>query len=225
MPKFIDHDYNQMKLLPVSFDRQILPGTFEHTLHHLIDNELDLSIFDHRFNNDDGGRPAFSPAILLKIVLLAYSRGITSSRKIEALCRENVLFMAISADSHPHFTTIAEFISSSYEEIAKLFQQVLLICGQMGLIEKQMFAIDGCKMPSNASKEWSGSKADLQRKADKIDRAVRYMMRKHRDEDHSAGNDIEIRKREEQQLEKLRKTSDKIKRFLADNDDRKGRYT
>ena len=222
MPKFIDHDYNQMKLLPVSFDRQILPGTFEHCLHHLIDNELDLSIFDHRYNNDDGGRPAFSPAILLKIVLLAYSRGMTSSRKIEALCRENVLFMAISADSHPHFTTIADFISSSHEEIAKLFQQVLLICSQLGLIGGEMFAVDGCKMPSNASKQWSGSKADLKRKADKIDRAVRFLLCKHRDEDRNAGNDHLIRQREEQQLEKLRCTSNKIKRFLAENDERKG---
>ncbi len=93
MAKFTDYDYRQTKLLPVSFERQILPGTFEFTLHHLIDHELDLSIFDKRYRNDDGGRPAFDPAILLKVVLLAYSRGITSSRKIEALCRENVLFM------------------------------------------------------------------------------------------------------------------------------------
>ena len=158
MPKFIDYDYNQTVMLPISFDRQILPNSFEHSLNYLIDNELDLSIFDHRFNNDDGGRPAYDPALLLKIVLLAYSKGITSSRKIEALCRENVIFMAISADSRPHFTTIADFISSSHQEIAQLFQQVLMTCDSLGLIGKEMFAIDGCKMPSNASKEWSGTK-------------------------------------------------------------------
>ena len=48
---------------------------------------------------------------MLKIVLLAYSRGVVSSRAIERLCRENVLFMAISGDSVPHFTTIAAFVS------------------------------------------------------------------------------------------------------------------
>jgi transposase len=78
--------------------------------------------------------PCQRPAILLKIFLLAYSRGFTSSRKIEALCRENVIFMAISADSRPHFTTIADFISRCHGEIAKLFQQVLLICDDLGLI-------------------------------------------------------------------------------------------
>jgi transposase len=45
---------------------------------------------------------------MLKIVLLAYSRGVVSSRAIERLCRENVLFMAISGDSAPQFTTIAK---------------------------------------------------------------------------------------------------------------------
>ncbi len=54
-----------------------------------------------RYVNDETGAPAYDPAVMLKIVLLAYSRGIISSRAIERLCRENVLFMAISGDSAP----------------------------------------------------------------------------------------------------------------------------
>ena len=223
MPKFIEYDYNQMVMLPISFDRQILPGSFEHSLNYLVDKELDLSIFHHRFNNDDNGRPAYDPALLLKIVLLAYSKGITSSRKIEALCRENIIFMAISADSRPHFTTIADFISSSHKEIAQLFQQVLMTCDSLGLIGKEMFAIDGCKMPSNASKEWSGTKEELQKKSDKIDRAVNYMLNKHRQEDQGGQRDESMVKREEKQIETLRRASGKIKRFLSENEDRTGR--
>lgn len=102
MPKFKDYDYNKTVMIPVSFDQQILPGPFEHSINYLVDHGLDLTIFHHRFKNDDNGRPAYDPAILLKIVLLAYSRGTTSRRKIEALCRENVVFMAIAADSRPH---------------------------------------------------------------------------------------------------------------------------
>jgi transposase len=210
-------------MLMVSFDRQILPGTFEYALNFIVDNKLDLSIFNHKYKNDDGGRPAYDPALLLKIVLLAYSRGETSSRKIEALCRENVLFMAMASDMQPHYTTIADFISSSPEEIGKLFSQVLLICDDMGLIGKEMFAIDGCKLPSNASKEWSGTKANLKKKNKKIDRAVRYMLSKHRDEDLKGENDISIRQREEKQIETLLSASDKIDRFLKNNDERLGR--
>lgn len=81
-----------LKLLPVDFDKQVQPGSFEHALCYLIDHEIDLTAFHARYKNDFEGAPAYDPAVLLKIILLAYSRGIVSSRRIEAACRENVLF-------------------------------------------------------------------------------------------------------------------------------------
>ena len=87
MARYKHYDYGQTKLLPISYERQILPGTFEHTLSYLIDNKIDLSVFDGRYNNDATGAPAYDPALLLKIVLFAYSKGITSSRVIAQLCR------------------------------------------------------------------------------------------------------------------------------------------
>ena len=78
MARYKDYNYDQLKLLPISFSRQILPGTFEHSLDHIVSHELNLSVFDARYHNDETGAPAYDPAILLKIVLYAYSRGITS---------------------------------------------------------------------------------------------------------------------------------------------------
>ncbi len=95
------------KFIPVVLDAQLMPGSFEYALDYLIDHELDWSRFDTRYKNDDNGAPAYAPAVMLKIVLLAYSRGMISSRAIERACRENVLFMAISGDSAPQFTTIS----------------------------------------------------------------------------------------------------------------------
>ncbi len=222
MPRFKDTNPDQTVLVPVSFDRQILPGTFEHTLNYLVDHKFDFNIFYHKYRNEEGGRPAYDPALLFKIVVLAYSRGVTGSRRIEALCRENVLFMALSADSRPHFTTIADFISGSFDEIAQLFHQVLMICDEMNLIGKEMFAIDGCKLPSNASKEWSGTHGALRKKSRKIEKAVQHMLSKHREEDQKGENDDSIRHREEKQIETLLKASAKIERFLATNDKRVG---
>jgi transposase len=89
-----------LKLLPVDFDKQLQPGSFEHALCYLIiDHEVDLTGFRARYRNAVQGAPAYDPAVLLKIILLADSRGIVSSRRIEAACRENVLFMAVSGDS------------------------------------------------------------------------------------------------------------------------------
>ena len=125
MARYKPYFYNRPKFIPIRFSKQILPGTFEYTLNYLIDNELDLSIFDERFKNDETGAPAYDPKILLKIILYAYSRGIISSRRIARACRENVVFMALSADTRPHFTTIANFISTMDKEVVKLFLEVL----------------------------------------------------------------------------------------------------
>ena len=222
MARYKGYNYDQAKFLPISFSRQILPGTFEYTLSHIVDHELNLSAFDARFNNDETGAPAYAPAILLKIVLYACARGITSSREIEQCCRENVIFMALSADSQPHFTTIANFISSMREEIEPLFLEVLLICDEMDLIGKEMFAIDGCKLPSNASREWSGAKAELANKVGKMQGAIRYIMRKHREEDER-GQPSEHRNKEAQQADTLRSQVKKIKAWLKDHDDKPGK--
>jgi transposase len=131
MPRYKEYSYEQTKMIPISYERQILPGSFEYALDHIIEHEIDLSIFKERYHNDVTGAPAFNPAILLKIILYAYSRGILSSRKIASCCEENVIFMALSADTRPHFTTIADFISSMGKEITVLFNEVLLICDEM----------------------------------------------------------------------------------------------
>ena len=221
MAKYKHYDYSQGKFIPISFDKQILPGTFEHTLHYLIDNEIDLSVFDLRYKNDETGAPAYDPKVLLKIVLYAYSKGITSSRKIADCCNENVVFMALSADTRPHFTTIADFISSQDQETVKLFLEVLLICDEMGLIGKEMFAVDGCKLPSNASREWSGTRKELSHKKEKMEKAIQQIMTKHREMDKTEADKTVIEK-EEQYAATLREKVKKIKNWLKDNDDKPG---
>ena len=168
MPKFIPYSPTQGILTPVHLSHQIQAGTFEYTLCHLVDNELNLSILDSRFKNDKTGAPAYAPKILLKIVLFAYSRGIISSRKIARACHENMVFAALSANTKPHFTTIANFVSSMDKATIVLFRNILLVCDQKGLIGREMFAVDGCKISSNASKEWSGTKSELKKKAVKM---------------------------------------------------------
>ena len=223
MARYKHYDYRQTKMLPVSYERQILPGTFEHTLSYLIDEKIDLSVFESRYNNDATGAPAYDPAILLKIVLFAYSKGIIHSRKIEALCRENVVFMALSADTQPHFTTIADFVSSSSAEIARIFCDVLLVCDEAGLIGQEMFAIDGLKLPSSASKEWSGTKEELTQKAQKIQRMMQQVLQRHRDRDAGDGQGESIDATQARKLEKLQAAVAKIEGFLAANNEKLGR--
>jgi len=113
--------YKQIDTSPrftaVDLERQLHPGTFEHALNYLVDHQLDLSRFDARYKNDFTGASAYPPAMLLKVVPFAYSRGIVRSRDIERACREQVTFIALSGDSAPHFTTFADFVSTLGDQI------------------------------------------------------------------------------------------------------------
>jgi transposase len=220
--RYKSYSYAQGKFIPVHFEKQILPGTFEYSLNHLVDHELDLSIFDDRYRNEETGATAYDPRILLKIILFAYSRGIVSSRRIAQACEENIIFMALSCDTKPHFTTIADFVSTMDKEITRLFREVLLVCDDMGLIGKEMFAIDGCKLPSNASKEWSGTKADFEKKAAKMEQAIENILRKHREEDQNK-TESKVKESEEKFVETLGKRVSKIREWLNHNNDKPGK--
>jgi transposase len=213
---------DQGKFIPVCFDLQIQPGTFEYTLDYLIDNKVDLSVFNKVYRNDETGAPAYNPAVLLKIVLLAYSRGIFTSRDIAGLCEQNVIFMAISGDTRPHFTTIAYFISSMEDQIKSVFADVLMYCDEVGLIGKNMFAIDGCKLSSNASKEWSGTHESFEKKLKKMRNAIGYILRKHRDADYKESI-TDQRQREERYINKLNTQIEKVEDFLKENKDKIGK--
>jgi transposase len=222
MPKFIPYDYNQSSMVVINYQVQLQPGTFEHAVHHLVDKRMDLSIFYPNYQIDAVGRPAYDPAVLLKIVLFAYSKGITSSREIEWCCHANIIFKALSCDTTPHFTTIADFVSGHSDEIANLFEQVLLICHEQGLLGNELFAIDGCKMPSNASKEWSGTFKELEQKRDKINRLVKHYLDEHQKFDKYETRDDARIKRQEQSIATLNAASDRIDQFLKSDSPRMG---
>ncbi len=223
MPKFIPYDPSQSKMVVVNYADQLQPGTFEHAIHFLIEQKLDLSIFHPSFNNDETGRPAYDPAILLKIILFAYSKGLTSSREIQWSCETNIIFKALSCDTVPHFTTIANFVSGYSKEIEILFEQVLLVCDEQGLLGKELFALDGCKMSSNAAKEWSGTFKELAQKRDKIQRQIQHHITEHKALDKNESRDDERRVRREQAIETLTKAHDKIEQFLKTASPRMGK--
>ncbi len=213
-----------LRFLAVDPAAQILAGSFEHALSLLIDQDIALEAFEAGFKNEAVGAPAYAPAVLLKIVLLAYSKGVVGSREIEALCRHKVLFNVISGDSQPHFITIAKFISSQHRAIGELFGRVLVICNREGLIGRQMFAIDGVKLPGNASKAKSGRRADFEREAAKIEARVAKMLETHRERDaQGEAADAAEAQRRARRIERLNAQAERIRHWLGEHpQDRRG---
>ena len=222
MPNYKPYDYNQSSMVVINYEDQLQPGTFEQAIHYLVGKRMDLSAFDPKYCNDKGGRAAYDPAILLKIILFAYSKGITSSREIAWCCKTNIIFKALSCDTTPHFTTIANFVSSYPKAIETLFEQVLLICHEEGLLGNELFAIDGCKMSSDAAKEWSGTFSELEQKRQKIKRQIKYCIKEHKKLDRRRSDEKERAKRLDQMINTLDKASAKIDQFLKSTDPRMG---
>jgi transposase len=223
MAKYKKYNYSQTVLLPVSLSDQLMPGTLEFAIHTLVEERMDMSRFDAKFKNDETGRFAYDPKVLLKVVLLAYSRGIIHSRKIERACKENVVFMALTCGQHPDHSTIAAFASSMQEEIKPLFRDVLLVCEEMELLGGTEFSLDGCKLPSNASKRWSGTFATLKAKKEKIERRVGYMLEEQVKADRRQGKDGSEETRRAAQIEKLKKQAARVEEFLQDNEPKPGK--
>lgn len=217
MPRYKPDEQDQLIMLPIDFSEQILPGTFEYAINDIINNHTDLSVFHHRYNNEEKGACAYNPAMLLKIILYAYSKGILSSRKIEEACKYHIIFKALSGDVIPDHSTIADFISSMGDVILSLFSDVLLLCSELDLIGGEAFALDGCKLTSNAVKEWSGTFADLEKKKKKLESTLKMLMQKHKSNDNNNLDVLDYKIT----IEKYKENIKKIKEFLQTNDKKK----
>jgi len=90
-----------MVMLPICLENQLAPGTLEFAIHYLVETRMDLSVFDEKYKNDDTGRLAYDPKILLKVVLFAYSRGQIGPCKIEQLIRQNQMSFKVRFHFHP----------------------------------------------------------------------------------------------------------------------------
>ena len=201
MAKFKPCNEDQMVMLPISLPNQLVPGTLEHTISELVDNHMDLSVFDARYNNDETGAAAIHPKILLKVILVAYSKGMLSSRQIERACQENIIFIALSYGYAPDHSTIAAFISSMQSEIQTIFSNILLVCEEMGLLGGTHFSLDGVKLSANVSKEWSGTFDELKRKRDKLQEKLQQVIAEHAQADQLPEVEVERQKKRQRRFQ------------------------
>ena len=223
MAKHQHYDYSQAVIAPIFLDDQLVPGTLEYAIHYIVEERLNMSIFDKRYNNDSTGRKSIDPKLLMKIVLYGYSRGMISSRSLEWACQKITTFMALSCNRIPDHSTIAAFVSSINEEIEDLFTMVLMICHEEGLLGGTHFSVDGLKLSSNASKEWSGTFEDLKKKRDALRRKVKQIVSEHKATDKKERSKLATDKeRLEKRIKKLSQQADRIEEFLADNEPKIG---
>ncbi|MCP4295750.1 MAG: hypothetical protein GY786_09105 [Proteobacteria bacterium] len=100
--------------------------------------------------------------------------------------------------------------------------RLLLICHQQGLLGNEMFAIDGCKISSDAAKEWSGTIKELQKKREKLKGLSRHHLKENRKLDEQENHDEERMRRTQQTIETLDKAFDKVDKFPKTSEPKAG---
>jgi len=144
-------DPKQKWLLPPEITEFIPEGHASHFVRDLVVEQLDLSSILVTYE-EDRGFPPFHPAMMVALLLYAYTQGVFSSRRIAKACIERMDFAAVTGFQKPDFRTISVFRRRHLTALAGLFQQVLVLCRRAGLVTLGHVALDGTKVKANASK-------------------------------------------------------------------------
>jgi transposase len=115
-------------------------------------DRLDTSAVHAVRRTGGAGARGYDPQMLVTLLIWAYASGVTSSRRIEELCRTDVAFRVICAQDVPDHVTIARFRAAFPDLAQELFTQVLMLCARLGMGAVGTVALDGTKIAANASK-------------------------------------------------------------------------
>ena len=161
---YLPVDRDQPFLLPPDM-REWLPAG--HAVWLVIEavGRLDTSAFHARRRTGGAGAAGYDPDMMVTLLVWAYANGITSSRRIERLCQQDVAFRVICAGRAPDHVTVARFRQQFAETAASLFAQVLALCARLGMGRVGVVALDGTKIAASASKDANRTEEGLRKLA------------------------------------------------------------
>jgi transposase len=213
--RFRTCDLEQVFLLPPSL-QDWLPE--DHLARFIADvtDQLDLSEILAVYARKDGrGMAAYHPAMMVRMLLYGYCRGVVSSRKIERATHEDVAFRYLAADQHPDHDTIADFRQTHLENLAGLFTQALQLCDKAGLIKLGQVAIDGSKLKANASKHKAMSYDRMAAKEKQLQEEVAKLLAQAAQTDADEDAQYGKGKRGDELPEELARRESRLKKIAA----------
>jgi transposase len=229
---FRHYDPAQTFLLPPSLDDWLPEDHEARFIAEVVDDLLDLSaIYDSYV--EASGAPPYDPKMMLKVLVFAYSTGVTSSREMERRCHTDVALRWLSANQAPDYRSISRFRRRHLEALDDLFVQVLRLCAQAGLVKLGRIALDGTKLRASASRHKAMSHDRIVPKIEQLEAEVADLLAEaeaaDRAEDDEFGQDRRGDKipaelaRRETRLAKLRAAKEAIEQEARDKAARKAR--
>jgi len=177
MKRFIEGaDRNQIALLPECLDDYISEDNPVRAVDAFVE-ELDLKQLG--FAGADPamtGRPAYHPAVLLKIYIYGYLNRITSSRRLEREAQRNVELMWLTDRLAPDFKTIADFRHDNSKGIGNVCCRFVRLCPDLRLFTQAIVAIDSSKFKAVNSRDRNFTPGKIDRRQEQIEQSIqRYL--------------------------------------------------
>ncbi len=187
-------DPDQRFLIPPAVQEFVPAGHMSHFVRDLVRDSLDLSAILETYG-EERGFPPYHPTMMTALLLYAYSQGIYSSRRIAQGCEQRLDFMAVTAMARPDFRTISEFRRRHLKALGGLFQQVLKLCAQAGLVKLGHVALDSTKIRANASKHKAMSYGRMKKEEAKLKAEVESWLKRAESADATEDREFGAEKR------------------------------
>ena len=169
--KFLTYNPEQAYLLPPSV-REVLGENHLCFFIHGVIEQLDLSELEAAYVEE--GRPAYAPALMVKVWLYAYALGITSSRRLEQRVREDLAFRYLAGGAEPDFWALNDFRRRHRRALNDVFTQGVEAARRLGMGKLGYVAIDTTRVAANASRHRVDSVAKLRQERARIRRQIRH---------------------------------------------------
>jgi transposase len=164
-------------LLPPSLNEWLPENHLAYFVSDVVD-ALDLSAIESVYEKNDRGQPPYHPRMMTKILVYSYCVGVFSSRRMAKRLVEDVAFRVLAAGNQPDFRTLSDFRKLHLEALSKLFEQVLQISLNAGMIKLGRVALDGSKIKANASKHKAMSYGRMKEEQKRLRAEVKELLGK-----------------------------------------------
>src|SRR6202162_3959749 len=162
-------------LLPPSLRDWLPENHLVYCVSDVVD-QLDLSAIESVYEEEGRGQPPYHPRMMVKILVYGYCVGVFSSRWIQKRLAEDVAFRVLAAGNEPDFRTISDFRKLHLKALEGLFQQMLRLTLETGMMKLGRGALDGSKVKGNDGKHKAMSYGRMQESEKRLREEVRKLL-------------------------------------------------
>lgn len=144
-------DLSQGLLLPPSPKDWLPEGHLAWFIQETVD-QLDIEVLLEKYRVCGKGELAYPPRVMLRLLIYAYSTGTFASRRVAAQIDDSIAFRVLAGGLRPSHRTISRFREDNLDEFHRLFEQVVNIAKETGVVKLGTLVVDGSKVKANASK-------------------------------------------------------------------------